>query len=93
MSPWAKLLFGSLVTATVASFVGEPGDGAAAAPARGGVKQNYSIMLVGASGHDSVGSLLPLPLMPSPRFRATKPWKGKLRPCCAATRPPNKIQQ
>jgi hypothetical protein len=37
--------------------------------------------------------LLPLPLMPSPRFRATKPWRGKLRPCCAATRPPIKNQQ
>jgi hypothetical protein len=31
--------------------------------------------------------------MPSPRFRATKPWKGKLRPCCAATRASGKNQQ
>jgi hypothetical protein len=93
MSPWPKLLFGSLVAATVASFVSGPGDGAAAAPARGGVNHDHSIVLVGASGHDSVGSLLPLPLLPSPRFRATKPWRGKLRPCCAATRLPSKNQQ
>jgi hypothetical protein len=93
MSPWAKLLFGSLVAATVASFVSRPGDGVAATLARGDAQQDTYIILVGASGHDSVGSLLPLPLMPSPRFRATKPWKGKLRPCCTAPRASSKNQQ
>jgi hypothetical protein len=94
MRPWAKSLLGSLVAATIACTISVPGNSAAAAPARGDAKQDTYhdtyIVLVGASGHDSVGSLLPLPLMPSPRFRATKSWKGKPRPCCAATRATSK---
>jgi hypothetical protein len=93
MRPWARSLLGSLVAATIACIASGPRDSAAAAPTRGGAKQDTYIVLVGASGHDSVGSLLPLPLMLSPRFRATKPWRGKLRPCCAATRASSKNQQ
>ena len=53
-----------------------------------------SVVLVGASGHDSVGSLLPLPLMPSPRFRlAGRPWKGKGHACCYAKGPSGKTRQ
>ena len=78
-----------------AMIVGGHADRADAGPAQnGGLATADSVILVGASGHDSVGSLLPLPLMPSPRFRSVaKPWKGKGRVCCHATRTAGKTRQ
>jgi hypothetical protein len=92
-----RLFFASLIAATIAGVVGgRPGTYAAAAPARAGAGEDVSIILVG--GHDSVGSLLPLPLMPTPRFRSTgtattKFWRGKSRRCCVAARVSGKTQQ
>jgi hypothetical protein len=92
MKPRALLLLWSLALAAVASPIGEFADRAGAAPAQSGAPAGDAIILVGASGQDSVGSLLSLPLMPSPRFRTAGPrWgKGKLRPCCTTGRMPNK---
>ena len=90
MRLWAGLLFGSL---GVAGIVSGASDNATAAPAQVGSGLVNPFVLVGASGHDSVGSLLPLPLLPEPRFRRAKSWKGKSRPCCAATRFSGKIQR
>lgn len=92
MKPRALLLLCSLVLAAVVSPIGAFADRAGAAPAQSGASAGDTIILVGASGQDSVGSLLPLPLMPSPRFRpAGARWgKGKLRPCCTTGRMPSK---
>jgi hypothetical protein len=47
--------------------------------------QPPAIVLAAAGGHDSVGSLMPLPLWPpyTPRIYAPAPqvWKHKLRKC------------
>jgi hypothetical protein len=89
-----KLL--SLVGAMVVGFVCAASNSAGAAPARADAAANQLLIFVG--GHDSVGSLLPLPLMPTPRFRATgnaptKSRRGKSRHCCVATRVSGKTQQ
>ena len=91
MKPRALLLLWALAFA-VASPIGEFADRAGAAPAQSGAPAGDAIILVGASGQDSVGSLLSLPLMPSPRFRPAgpRPGKGKLRSCCTTGRIPSK---
>jgi hypothetical protein len=90
MKPRALLLLWSLAFAAFAGPIGEFADRAGAAPAQSGAPAGDAIIL--ATGQDSVGSLLSLPLMPSPRFRPTGArWgKGKLRPCCTTGRVPSK---
>ena len=93
------LIVRSLAAAIIVGVVGVHADHAGAASTQNGsISTAHSAILVGASGHDSVGSLLPLPLMPSPRFQSAgvwtaKPWKRKGRACCYSTRTSGKTRQ
>jgi hypothetical protein len=82
------LLSGSLLTVTIATSAwGIPNEAALAdAKAVAGAEQVSPIRLAGASGHDSVGGLMPLPLWPGRGVRAqdvgpTKSGERRSRKC------------
>jgi hypothetical protein len=98
MKSRAALLACSLASAMITSIVGGFADRAGAAPARRDAMLSPAFSVILTGGQDSVGSLLSLPLLPSPRFqswggRTAKWWKARGRACCYATRLSDKARR